>query len=140
MGIFDQMTKQALGKAVANAAGVNQSPVIGALIPLVMGSGGVSGLIDKFQSQGMGSVINSWISTGPNQPIGENQIESVFGRQQLESAAQSSGIGYNDLLSQTSNILPQFIDKLTPDGEAPKRSLGADDLLKTGLDLFGKKN
>ena len=39
--------------------------------------GGLTGLVDRFRQAGLGHVADSWVSTGPNQPIAPHQLTST---------------------------------------------------------------
>jgi uncharacterized protein YidB (DUF937 family) len=81
--------------------------------------GGLDGLLGQFQKNGLGDVIGSWIGPGQNQPIAPNQLGSALGPAVLTSLAQRTGLSEQDLLSHLSQVLPDVVDKLTPDGRLP---------------------
>ena len=81
--------------------------------------GGLGGLLDRFQQSGQGSVINSWIGNGQNQPVQPGQLGSILGPNIIKSLAQSSGLSEQELTKQLSQILPGVVDKLTPHGRIP---------------------
>jgi uncharacterized protein YidB (DUF937 family) len=81
--------------------------------------GGLGGLLGRFQQNGLGDVVGSWIGSGQNQPIAPNQLGSALGPAVLTSLAQRTGLSEQDLLSHLSQILPSIVDKLTPDGRLP---------------------
>ena len=81
--------------------------------------GGLGGLLDRFQQSGQGSVINSWIGNGQNQPVQPGQLGSILGPNIIRSLAQSSGLSKQELTKQLSQILPGVVDKLTPHGRIP---------------------
>ena len=81
--------------------------------------GGLGGLLDRFQQSGQGSVINSWIGNGQNQPVQPVQLGSILGPNIIKSLAQSSGLSEQELTKQLSQILPGVVDKLTPHGRIP---------------------
>ena len=83
-------------------------------------SGGLSGLIDQFRRAGLGQTADSWVSTGPNQPISPRQLERVFGDEQVEAMAEQSGMGRDEFLSQLSEALPPVVDGATPNGRVPE--------------------
>jgi uncharacterized protein YidB (DUF937 family) len=82
--------------------------------------GGVQGLVSQFEQQGMGNVVQSWIGTGPNQPISAEQLQKVIGSDAVTQLAAKFGINPQDLLQKVAQALPQAVDKLTPDGVVPK--------------------
>lgn len=81
--------------------------------------GGLGGLLQRFQHAGMGDVANSWVGSGPNQPVSPNQLQQVFGQDQVNQWAQQSNMQPHDLLSQLSQFLPHAVDRMTPNGQLP---------------------
>ena len=126
MGILDGV-KSALG------GGGNQNDIISEIMKLIGGqSGGLAGLVQLFTSKGMGDIISSWTGTGDNLPISSGQITEVLGSDTIKNLASKLGMDSNSLTGQLSNLLPQVIDKLTPDGKVPEG-----DILIKGMDLLG---
>lgn len=87
-------------------------------------TGGLHGLLSRFQQAGLGQVLGSWIGTGQNQPISPGQVEQVLGDEQLQQISQQTGVPPEQAASQLSELLPGLIDKLTPTGEVPQGGLG----------------
>jgi uncharacterized protein YidB (DUF937 family) len=81
--------------------------------------GGLGGLLEKFQQNGQGGVINSWIGSGQNQPVQPGQLGTILGPNIIKTLAQSSGLSEEELTKQLSQILPGVVDKLTPNGRVP---------------------
>jgi uncharacterized protein YidB (DUF937 family) len=81
--------------------------------------GGLTGLIDQFRQAGLGHVADSWVSTGPNQPVSPQQLQRVFGDEQVETMAQQSGMPADSFLSELSQHLPRVVDGVTPNGRVP---------------------
>jgi uncharacterized protein YidB (DUF937 family) len=77
------------------------------------------GLLDKLQSAGQGETVKSWLGRGQNQPIEPGQLRSALRQKTVNDAAQQAGISDQDFLSQLAQALPQFVDKLTPNGRIP---------------------
>ena len=134
MGLLDSI-KSALGDSAAG----NQDDMLSAIMKLVgEQSGGLNGLVQQFSSKGLGDLVSSWIGTGKNLPISSDQIQHVLGSGAIKNMASQIGVDSNSITSQLSNLLPQVIDKLTPDGKVPEG-----DILSQGMNLldglFGKK-
>jgi uncharacterized protein YidB (DUF937 family) len=88
--------------------------------------GGLSGLIDKFKTNGLGEIVSSWIGTGSNLPISAEQIGQVLGKENISSIAGTLGVSDQELSDRLAGLLPQLIDRLTPDGRVPdNHALGA---------------
>ena len=128
MGLLDQVVG-ALGGAQGGGQGGGQADLINAVIGMLGqggqsgqggGLGGLAGLITKFQQGGLGDVVSSWISTGHNLPISAEQLHSVLGQDTLDGLAQKTGMARGDLAAQLSQLLPQVIDGLTPNGQLPQ--------------------
>jgi uncharacterized protein YidB (DUF937 family) len=100
------------------------------------GTEGLSGLAQNFQSQGLGDIFSSWVSTGENKPIQPHQLQGALGADMLRQLAGGSGMSFQAVLPLLAQLLPVVIDKLTPQGQLPQSS----DLLRQGLGaLFGRK-
>ena len=116
----------ALSGAAGNAANpgnpvANANPaLITALLGLLGNSqaGGLQGLVQLFEQQGLGHLISSWIGSGNNLPISAQQVESVLGSGRLAALAQQAGIPQEQASSMLASVLPGLIDHLTPSGTA----------------------
>ena len=84
--------------------------------------GGLSGLVTKFQQGGLGDVVSSWVGTGQNMPISADQLQQVLGSDMVSGLAAKFGLSPADVGGQLSQMLPQVVDKLTPNGELPDPS------------------
>ena len=94
MGMLDGLVSGALGHLGASAG--QQNPLMQAALQLIQGQeGGLAGLVQKFQGAGLAQQAASWIGTGANMPV-------------------SGGLA---------NLLPQVVDKLTPNGAIEQGSL-----------------
>ncbi|MFN3717245.1 MAG: YidB family protein [Thiobacillus sp.] len=98
-------------------------------------NGGLAGLAQAFRQHGLGEQMNSWIGTGQNLPVSPEQIQAVFGSAQLGQIAGRLGMNEAQAAGGLAGLLPQVIDKLTPNGQLPQ----GDELLAQGLErLKGK--
>ena len=50
---------------------------------------GLTAILQQLESKGLGQVVQSWVGTGPNQPISSEQIEKAA-RLRADSAARSA--------------------------------------------------
>ena len=91
----------------------------GGLGGALAGLGGLGGLLAQFQQAGLGHVAESWVGSGPNQAISQDQLTQVLGHDKVQDMAKQSGMPANDMLSQLSHMLPSAVDKLTPQGASP---------------------
>jgi len=81
--------------------------------------GGLGGLLQRFNQSGHGDIANSWVGTGPNQPIQPTQLNSALGQTTISDLARQSGMSEQQLLSELSRVLPGVVDRLTPTGQVP---------------------
>lgn len=120
MGLLDSMVAQVLGSTQGEAAGgaphAGLVEAIGGLLSSPQ-SGGLAGLVQAFEREGLGSVVASWIGTGQNQPITAQQIQAVLGSEQVRAIAQKLGFSVDDVAGQLAQWLPRVIDGLTPNGQ-----------------------
>ena len=82
-------------------------------------AGALGGLVTHMQANGAGNVANSWVGTGSNLPINGAQLSQVLGPDLVNKISATTGLSPDQLVSQLSAVLPQLIDKLTPQGQMP---------------------
>lgn len=117
---MDMMDVIKAGLGGLSGSGSGQSAVLNAALSLLGGQGGgLNGLVQSFAKQGLGDVVNSWVSTGQNLPISADQIHKVLGAQQVSQFAAQAGLAPEAAGSTLAALLPTLIDKLTPDGQVP---------------------
>jgi uncharacterized protein YidB (DUF937 family) len=116
------------------AAGNPMAQIIGSLLSNGGPHGGLAGLMQQFQQAGLGQQAASWVSTGANMPISVEQLTKVFGSSQLQQMASGAGIDSSQFGEQLSQLLPQMIDQLTPNGQMPTG--GVEDPLAALSKLF----
>ena len=109
MGLFDGL----LGGVV----GAGMVSVVNSLLEQ---HGGLQGLVNQFQQNGLGDTVNSWVGTGPNQSISPDQVHQALGPDLLQQLSAKSGLSVQDLTQKLAQVLPQAVDKMTPDGTIPK--------------------
>jgi uncharacterized protein YidB (DUF937 family) len=125
MGILDSLLGGNLGGLAGTA--MKNPQVISALVSLlsskdasVGGTAGLGGLIQAFQGKGLGDMIGSWISTGPNPPVTASQITDVLGRDTVSQFAAKAGVPHGEAGGLLASLLPAVIDQLTPQGQVPE--------------------
>jgi len=116
VGLLDNVLGAALG-GQGNGGG---GDLVGLAMKLIGGnSQGLSGLIGQLSSAGLGNVAQSWVGTGQNLPISPDQLSGALGAPQLQQLAQQFGIAPDAVAGQLSRVLPQVVDRLTPQGKIP---------------------
>ncbi|HEX2545688.1 MAG TPA: YidB family protein [Ramlibacter sp.] len=110
--------------------GMNQTALLMMLLPLAMrwvqSQGGMNAVMDKFRQKGMHRQAQSWMSTGENEPIDEQAVEQVVGSEELRQMAQRLGVPEQQVAQGFAEIMPEMVDKMTPQGQMPD---GADEVL-----------
>ena len=134
MGLLDGLIKQALGGQSGSGGlgslletATSNPQVMGALAGLlstrdtsVGGSGGLAGIVNAFQKKGLGDMVSSWISTGPNPPVTAGQLTDVLGTDVLGQFAAKAGVSHGEAGGLLASLLPTVIDQLTPQGNVPE--------------------
>jgi uncharacterized protein YidB (DUF937 family) len=131
MGLLDSV----VGALAGGQSGGNNGLVDVVMQLINSQPGGLGGLVQSFQQGGLGEVVNSWVSTGQNLPVSAEQLQSVLGGGQLQNIAAQLGVSPEQASGSLADLLPQVVDKLTPNGQLPE---GGGDLLAQGMDLLKK--
>lgn len=124
-----------LGGERANHVSAGQAS---GLAPAVVGmlndpqTGGLDGLLRRFEQQGLGDVASSWVGTGQNQPISPDALARALGHDRVTQISQQANVPPAQAPSLLAALLPVLIDRLTPQGGVPAQS----QLSKTGADLL----
>lgn len=80
---------------------------------------GIKGVVDSFRNAGHGDVADSWVGTGVNKPVTPDQTEKAIGPDLIDQLAKQTGLTREDLLARLSQVLPEAVDKMTPEGRLP---------------------
>lgn len=88
-------------------------------------SGGVSGLISKFQQAGFGDHVQSWVD-GDHLPISGNHIGQVFTDDEIAGWAAQAGTDPDKMRTVLAEALPHTVDHATPNGEVPASNAAPD--------------
>lgn len=68
-------------------------------------------------------MFGSWIGTGDNHPVGHSEIQSAFGQDELQSLADKLGTDVKGASGTLAALLPQLIDKMSPQGHMDEQAL-----------------
>ena len=109
MGMFDGLLGGIVGAGMVSVVG-----------DILEKHGGVQGVVDEFEEKGLGATVRSWVSTGPNQPVSPDEVQNTLGPDLLQQLSAKSGLSVQELTQKLTQVLPQTVDKLTPDGTVPK--------------------
>jgi uncharacterized protein YidB (DUF937 family) len=82
-------------------------------------SGELNDLLKQFQQAGQGSAVNSWVGSGPNNPVTPDILSKVLDSDQVKTLMAHSGLTKDEVMSALSQHLPQLVNELTPNGRVP---------------------
>nr|WP_129642911.1 YidB family protein [Peristeroidobacter agariperforans] len=126
MGLLDQISGAVGGMLGQGQAGAQGSGVNSGLLQQVIGMlgtpGAMSNITKGFHGAGLDNVLQSWVGTGQNLPITGDQVKQVLGSGNVADLGARAGLSESDASNQLAGMLPQVIDKLTPDGKLPSQS------------------
>lgn len=125
MGLLDSV----IGALGQGSGGGNQAALLQAVIAMLAqggqggSGGGLADIVARLQQGGLGDVVGSWVGTGQNLPVSPDQLGGALGDDLLSSLTRSTGMNGGDLLGPLSQMLPQVVDQLTPNGQLPQGQL-----------------
>jgi uncharacterized protein YidB (DUF937 family) len=132
MGMLDTLIKnpQMIGD-VASFAADNPEVAKAAMSFLSSGDGsggGLAEIVGSLQSGDLGDVVSSWLGSGDNLAVAPDQLQSALGSDKISAFADQAGVSGSEASALLAGILPQIVDKLSPDGQLPDAG-GLDGLL-----------
>ena len=130
MGFLDGV----VGKVKETVGGGEHTALANEILGLLSSGsegGGLQGVIQSFKDKGLGEIMSSWIGTGQNLPISEDQLKTGLGADLIGQLASKIGVSPDVATSKLTEILPGIVDKLTPEGTVPDSGL-----LQQGLNFL----
>ena len=115
MGLLDGLLENVLGVGAQQS----QGSMLQVAMQVLQQNGGLPGIISKFEHGGMADHVGSWVGTGANMPISGAQLQEILGSGSIGEIAQRLGLSHGDASSGLAQMLPQVVDKLTPEGQVP---------------------
>lgn len=112
-----------LSRSLGSAGGADVGATMGDLAGAIDETGGVDGLVDKLRAGGLDREVDSWVSTGANQPVDPQRLGAALGPETTQHLANKTGLDINALLPLLAAFLPQLINMLTPEGKTPAGGL-----------------
>ena len=104
----------------------NRTALLVMLLPLAMRwvqkNGGMGAVLDRFRQKGYGRQAQSWVGTGANDDIDESAVEQVVGAGELHQMAQRLGVPEQEVAQAFAEIMPEMVDKLSPQGQLPQEA------------------
>jgi uncharacterized protein YidB (DUF937 family) len=118
MGMFDKF-ENAIGGS-AQAGQEQHESMMQHAMEMFGNRESIGSLLGNAQSQGLGHIVQSWISNGTNQTIEPNQVSAIVGQDKLQQLASRVGLPSGVASMVLSRVLPSVIDRLTPNGKLPE--------------------
>ncbi|HEX5737227.1 MAG TPA: YidB family protein [Hydrogenophaga sp.] len=105
--------------ATGATGGLDPQMLMGIVMALINQAGGLQGLLAKLQAGGLGEATQSWVGTGANQSVAPDQLGSALGPDLMAMIARQMGGDTQQASSTIAELLPELIDRLTPQGQLP---------------------
>lgn len=89
---------------------------------MMAGLPSLDSILDRLRGSGHEDAVKSWIGPGENKPLPPQEVPQALGPEAIDQLQKQTGLPRSELLQQVSQLLPQIVDKLTPDGRLPPPS------------------
>ncbi|AHV94811.1 YidB family protein [Bordetella holmesii] len=136
MSLLDTLSSMAGGDSNRGSA----ASLVPALIELVgKYPGGLSSLLNQLQMGGLGPVVASWLSSGPNEPVSPQELGAALDPGIVSDLAERTEQDHHAVLEGLSFVLPKLVDQASPDGAVAQgqQGLDASELLGSLASLLG---
>jgi uncharacterized protein YidB (DUF937 family) len=109
---------EALKKISGNNPALGKNLLSG-ILSMLQQHGGLTEALDKFRHKGMDNEVDSWVGTGPNTGISDDQLQQVLGSPVLQELAVRYNISFDWIKGAVAKLLPEVVNQLTPQGRVP---------------------
>ena len=114
MGLLDNIKAMAGG---ASSSGDQASVATELMNAVQQHPGGLSGILQNFQQNGMGDHVNSWQQPDQtNQPITPDQAQQGLGSGVIDSIAQRTGLSPTMVKGAAAVIIPMMVAHFAENG------------------------
>lgn len=123
-----QQAQDPLSSILGGLTGASSAPggggnvLLQLILSMLQQNGGLEGVLGKFRDAGMAAQADSWVSTGQNMDLTADQLQQVFGSGALNDIAAQLGLSQNQAGLAMSQMLPELINQLTPQGQVTRES------------------
>jgi uncharacterized protein YidB (DUF937 family) len=122
LGVLAYQNRDKIGDMIRRARERDPNNPQGGIVDKL--SKGVSGtalgdILERFRNVGAASKVDSWVSTGPNQPIEPREVEMAIDDDTLTSLSMQTGLSREELIARITRDLPEAVNQMTPNGEMP---------------------
>ena len=113
------------------------SEALGGVLSNADGKLDLQGVISKLNSQGLMSMVSSWLGDGDNEGISADQIRNLVGNEKISEFASKLGVEENAAVEGLTGAIPQMIDKASSGGSLLDSLGGLGDLKENAGSLLG---
>ena len=136
MGILDSILNEVTNASSKGSSNDSISNIAKVLMSSNNSSNERSGtaldlIMQGMKNQGLQDKLSSWIGTGSNESISENEITNVLGEEMIGRLSEETNLDNEELVKQLTAILPVVVDKLTPEGQLEEGGI-----LSKGINLL----
>ena len=136
MGILDSILNEVTNASSKGSSNDSISNIAKVLLSSNNSSNERSGtaldlIMQGMKNQGLQDKLSSWIGTGSNESISENEITNVLGEEMIGKLSKETNLDNEELVKQLTAILPVVVDKLTPEGQLEEGGI-----LSKGINLL----
>jgi uncharacterized protein YidB (DUF937 family) len=140
--VLSMLANRGASGAPGRAANASGGGGLGDILGQVLGAGagggpaagGLGDLLDQVRRSGFGEQADSWVARGPNNPIPPDAMTQIFGHDGLERISRQAGISEDEATRGLAELLPEMVDRVTPDGSVPDG-----DALANSVDDFARR-
>ena len=98
----------------------------------------ISGLLDSFNSGGLGDLVSSWLGDGANASLSPEQLSANLGPDKISEFARQMGLSDEEAAGGLSAALPDMIDKASSGGSLLDSIGGVEGALNLAGRLFSR--
>ena len=129
LGILAYQNRDKLGELFRGTDQTGQAPsdpqraggggILEQVVDRLRSGQGLNDVLDRFRTAGSADQVDSWIRTGPNQPLDQERIEAAIDPETIAELSRQTGLTREELLARIARDLPEAVDRLTPSGQLP---------------------
>jgi uncharacterized protein YidB (DUF937 family) len=118
MGIFDEIGTIAGKYAGGDGSGADQSKIAGGLMQAIeQHPGGIGGILQSFQQNGMQDNVNAWTSGQATTATPEQVQQGLNGTGLIERTAEHAGVSPQVVTMAMTTLLPMVMQHFAPGGQ-----------------------
>jgi len=80
-------------------------------------------ILSSLSNGNLSDIVSSWISNGENSSIDSDGIVELLGKDKINEFANKLGVDFDSAIEALKDIVPNVVDKATPEGKLPIENL-----------------